>query len=102
MFIEGHAVAQLVETLCYELEESGFDSVYLILPAALIQGSTQPLAEMSTRNLCGGNGRPALKADNPTAICESSKKQLYLVLLNAQTSICVLWNRNGNKFFTRS
>jgi hypothetical protein len=33
-------------------------------------GSTQPLTEMSTRNLYGGKGRPARKADNLTAICE--------------------------------
>jgi hypothetical protein len=33
-------------------------------------GSTQPLTEMSTRNLHGGKGRPARKADNLTAICE--------------------------------
>jgi hypothetical protein len=33
-------------------------------------GSTQPLTEMSTRNLAGGKGRPARKADNLTAICE--------------------------------
>jgi hypothetical protein len=33
-------------------------------------GSTQPLTEMSTRNLPEGKGRPALKADNLTAICE--------------------------------
>jgi hypothetical protein len=33
-------------------------------------GSTQPLTEMSTRNLPGDNGRPAHKADNLTAICE--------------------------------
>jgi hypothetical protein len=33
-------------------------------------GSTQPLKEMSTRNLPGGNGRPAREADNLTAICE--------------------------------
>jgi hypothetical protein len=32
-------------------------------------GSTQPLTEMSTRNLSGGKGRPARKADNLTAIC---------------------------------
>jgi hypothetical protein len=32
--------------------------------------STQPLREMSTRNFPGGKGRPALKADNLTAICE--------------------------------
>jgi hypothetical protein len=38
-------------------------------------GSTQPLTEMSTRNLPlgggGGKGRPAYKAANFTAICES-------------------------------
>jgi hypothetical protein len=33
-------------------------------------GSTQPLTEMSTRNLPGGKGRPAPEADNLTAICE--------------------------------
>jgi hypothetical protein len=36
--------------------------------------STQPLTEMSTRNLPregeGGKGRPACKADNLAAICE--------------------------------
>jgi hypothetical protein len=34
-------------------------------------GSTQPLAEMSIRNLPEGKGRPARKTDNLTAICES-------------------------------
>jgi hypothetical protein len=33
-------------------------------------GPTQPLTEMSTRNLPGGKERPARKADNHTAICE--------------------------------
>jgi hypothetical protein len=33
-------------------------------------GSTQPLTEMSTRNFPAGNGWPAPKADNLTAICE--------------------------------
>jgi hypothetical protein len=33
-------------------------------------GSTQPLTEMSTRNLPGGKERPAHKANNLTAICE--------------------------------
>jgi hypothetical protein len=33
-------------------------------------GSTQSLTEMSTRNLPGGNGRPARKANNLTAISE--------------------------------
>jgi hypothetical protein len=34
-------------------------------------GSTQLLTEMSIRNLRGGNGRPARKADKLRAICES-------------------------------
>jgi hypothetical protein len=32
--------------------------------------STQPLTQMSTGNLPGGEGRLAHKADNLTAICE--------------------------------
>jgi hypothetical protein len=31
-------------------------------------GSTQPVTEIITRNLPGGKGRPARKADNLTAI----------------------------------
>jgi hypothetical protein len=33
-------------------------------------GSTQPLTEMSTRNIPDGRRRPVHKADNLTAICE--------------------------------
>jgi hypothetical protein len=33
-------------------------------------GSTQPLIEMSTKNLPGGKWRQARKDDNLTAICE--------------------------------
>jgi hypothetical protein len=33
-------------------------------------GSTQPLTEMSTKNLPGGKGLPARGADNLTSICE--------------------------------
>jgi hypothetical protein len=33
-------------------------------------GSTQPLTEMKTRDLPGGKGRLARKAENLTAICE--------------------------------
>jgi hypothetical protein len=32
--------------------------------------STQSLTELSTRNVPGGKGRRARKADNLTAICE--------------------------------
>jgi hypothetical protein len=34
--------------------------------------STQPLREMSTRNLPAGKRRPACNADNLTAICKSN------------------------------
>jgi hypothetical protein len=40
-------------------------------------GSTQPLTEMSTRNLPGGKGRPACKAHNFTAICEFDYLELW-------------------------
>jgi hypothetical protein len=33
-------------------------------------GSTQPVTEMSTKNLPGAKGRLACKADDLTAICE--------------------------------
>jgi hypothetical protein len=33
-------------------------------------GSTQPLTEMSTKNLPAGKGLPAHKADDLTAVCE--------------------------------
>jgi hypothetical protein len=33
-------------------------------------GLTQPLAEMSTKNLPEGKGRPVCKADNLTTTCE--------------------------------
>jgi hypothetical protein len=36
----------------------------------MAMGSTQPLTEMSTRNLPGGKGRLVRGADNLTAICE--------------------------------
>jgi hypothetical protein len=36
----------------------------------MVLGSTQPLTEMSARNLPGGKERPVRKADNLTAICE--------------------------------
>jgi hypothetical protein len=40
-------------------------------------GSTQPLAEMSTRNIPGVKGRPACKADNLTAICEPIIQKIW-------------------------
>jgi hypothetical protein len=39
--------------------------------------SIQPLTEMSTRNLPGGKGRPACKAENLTAICEPTVYKMW-------------------------
>jgi hypothetical protein len=40
--------------------------------------STQPLTEISTKNLPGGKGgRPARKADNLTAICEPINYKMW-------------------------
>jgi hypothetical protein len=36
----------------------------------MVLGLTQPVTEMSIKNLPGCKGRPARKADNLTAICE--------------------------------
>jgi hypothetical protein len=36
----------------------------------MVLESTQPLTEMSTRNIPGGKGRPTRKADNLIAIYE--------------------------------
>jgi hypothetical protein len=47
---------------------------FFILPnpssCTMALGSTQPLTEMSTRNLPGGKGRLVHRADNLTVICE--------------------------------
>jgi hypothetical protein len=40
-------------------------------------GSTQPLTEMSTRNIPGSKGRSARKADNLTAICELIVQKIW-------------------------
>jgi hypothetical protein len=40
-------------------------------------GSTQPLTEMSTKNLPGGKGRPARGADDLTAICEPTVYKMW-------------------------
>jgi hypothetical protein len=49
-------------------------------------GSTQPLMEMSTRNLPGGKGLPARKADNLTAICEATVYKMW-----QPRSLTTLW-----------
>jgi hypothetical protein len=43
----------------------------------MASGSTHPLTEMSTRNLPGGKGRTAPKADNLTGICEQTVYKMW-------------------------
>jgi hypothetical protein len=43
-------------------------------------GSTQPLTEISTRNLPGGKGGPAPKVDNPTASTSHNSMGLHGLL----------------------
>jgi hypothetical protein len=51
-------------------DESLNISIDLILPAALwLWRRLKSLTEMSTRNLPGGEGRPAYKTDSLTVIC---------------------------------
>ena len=56
----GHAVAQLVEALRYKPEGCGFDSRWyhwnfpLTSGRTMALGLTQPLTEMSTRNIYWG------------------------------------------------
>jgi hypothetical protein len=40
-------------------------------------GSTHTLIEISTRNLPGGEGRPARKAGNLTAVCEPTALKMW-------------------------
>jgi hypothetical protein len=42
-------------------------------------GSTQPLTEMSTRNLPGGKGRPARKANNLIVVVLTIKVNLQTI-----------------------
>jgi hypothetical protein len=76
--VGGHAVAKLVEALCYKLEGRRFESrirwIFLNLSSpssrTMALESTQPLTEMSTRKLPECKKRPARRADNLAAICE--------------------------------
>jgi hypothetical protein len=68
----------------------------------MVLNSTQPLTEISTRNLLGGKGRPTRKADL-TAICEPTVLKIWqpwrLTTLWASTTcysdrctfFCLLW-----------
>jgi hypothetical protein len=76
--ITGHAVALLVEAYDTKRKVAGSIPHEVIgffnwpnpSSRTMAMESTQPLAEMSTRNLPGGKGRPARKADNLAVICE--------------------------------
>jgi hypothetical protein len=68
----------LVEALCYKPEGRGLipDEITRFFnrpnPSSLTMtlGPSQPLTEMSTRNLPAGRGRSARKPGNLAAICE--------------------------------
>jgi hypothetical protein len=49
---------------------TGYFELMYLSRRIMALGSTQPLTEMSARNLLEGKGRSARKADNITAICE--------------------------------
>jgi hypothetical protein len=63
-------------------------------------GSTQPLTEMSTRNLPGGKGRSACKADNLTAICERIVKIMWDPRRLTALWASVAFYRDSFTFFT--
>jgi hypothetical protein len=56
----------------------------------MVLGSTQPLTEMSTRNVPGGKNWPARRADNLAAICEPNVYKIWepqrLATLRASTA----------------
>jgi hypothetical protein len=74
-------------------------------------GSTQPLTEMSTRNILGGKERPARRADNLTAIYEPVFTTLWastacyrgtftlLCLYNIESFTCISEKRTGRAFY---
>jgi hypothetical protein len=53
-------------------DEVGFFNLPNPFNRTMTLGSTQPLTEMSTKNLLGGKKRPARKADNLAAIYEQN------------------------------
>jgi hypothetical protein len=72
---EGHAVAYLVEALCYKRESQAPEEVNVFnLPnpssRTMALGSTRPLTEMSIGNLSGGKKLRAPKTDNLAVIYE--------------------------------
>jgi hypothetical protein len=56
-------------------DEVDFFNLSNLSSRTMALGSTQPLKEMSTKNLPGGKKRPARKADNLTAIYERNVRK---------------------------
>jgi hypothetical protein len=76
-FLLRHAVALLAEALCLKPEGRGIvlmRFIFFNIPNAssrtMALGLTQPLIEMSTRNLPGGQKGLARSVDILTTICE--------------------------------
>ena len=87
-------MAQLVEALRYKSEGRGFDFrwghwlVHRLNPSGptMALGSTQPLTEMSTRNICWGQRRPVHGDDKLSLSCAD-----FVEILGASTS----WSPKG-------
>jgi hypothetical protein len=60
---------------------------------------TQHQTEMSTRNLPGGKGRPERKADNLTAICESTVCKMWKPRRLTMPWVCVACYRNNFTYY---
>jgi hypothetical protein len=98
----------MVEALCYTPEGGGsipdeVDFFNLAIPSSrtMALGSTQPLTKMSTRNLPGGKGWPALKAGNLTAICEQIVYKMWEPRrLTALWASAVCYRDSFTYFFT--
>jgi hypothetical protein len=54
----------------FSMRSLGFFNWHISSSRTMVLGSTQPLTEMSTRNLPGDKERPVRKGDILTAVCE--------------------------------
>jgi hypothetical protein len=61
-------------------------------------GSTQPLTELSTRNLRGGKKRPACRADKFAAICEPMSENVGVSTSYTPKGFHVLYRDNFTFF----